>query len=186
MIPVTDLRAGIVFKDSQGVWEVSEYKHIKMGRGGATIRIKVKNLKTGATLEKTYNSGQRVEDTQVTKKKGQYLYSDAQNAVFMDSATFEQFSLSKQVLAGKEVFLKEGETYDLLVVDDQVISVELPKLVVLAVAETGPGVRGDTVSNVYKPATLENGLVLKVPLFINQGDKVKVDTRTQEYVERVK
>jgi len=186
MISVTDLRAGIVFKDSQGVWEVTSYKHIKIGRGGATIRIKAKNLKTGTTLEKTFNSGQRVEDVEVAKKKGQYLYSDAQNAVFMDPATFEQFGLAKQVLAGKEVFLKKGETYDLVVVDDQVISVELPKLVVLTVSETGPGVRGDTVSNVYKPATLENGLVLKVPLFINQGDKVKVDTRTQEYVERVK
>ena len=186
MIPVTDLRAGRVFKDSQGVWEVIEYKHIKVGRGGATIRVKAKNLKSGTSLEKTFNSGQRVEDVEVAKKKGQYLYSDAQNAVFMDPATFEQFGLAKQVLAGKEGFLKEGETYDLAVVDDQVISVEFPKLVVLTVAETGPGVKGDTVSNVYKDATLENGLKIKVPLFINVGDKVRVDTRSGEYVERVK
>ena len=186
MIPVTDLRAGTVFKDSQGVWEVSEYKHIKMGRGGATIRVKAKNLKTGSTLEKTFNSGQKVEDAEVTKKKGQFLYSDDQNVVFMDPETFEQFSLSKTAVEGKEVFLREGEVYSLLVAEDQVVSVEIPKLVALKVAETDPGVRGDTVSNVYKDAILENGLKIKVPLFIKQGDKVKVDTRTQEYVERVK
>ncbi|OGY22054.1 MAG: elongation factor P [Candidatus Woykebacteria bacterium GWA1_44_8] len=186
MISVTDLRAGIVFKDSQGVWEVSEYRHIKIGRGGATIRIKVKNLKTGATLEKTFNSGQRVEDVEVIKRKGQFLYSDANAVVFMDPGTFEQFSLAKGVLEGKEAFLQEGGTYNLLGVEDQVLAVELPKLVVLKVAETGPGVKGDTVSNAYKDAALENGLKIKVPLFVKSGDLIKVDTRSKEYVERVR
>jgi len=186
MIPVTDLRSGKVFKDSQGIWEVVSYKHTKMGRGTATIRVKAKNLKTASILEKTFTSGQKVEDIELSKKKGQFLYVDKDNLVFMDPETFEQFSFAKVSTAGKEIFLKESETYDLLVMGDAVFSVEIPKLVVLQVAETGPGVKGDTVSNVYKDATLENGLKIKVPLFINQGDKVKVDTRTLEYVERVK
>ena len=186
MIPVTDLRAGTVFKDSQGVWEVSEYKHIKMGRGGATIRVKAKNLKTGSTLEKTFNSGQKVEDAEVTKKKGQFLYSDEGNIVFMEPTTFEQFSLPKSAAGGKEKFLKEGDTYELSIADETILSLEIPKLVTLSVAETGPSVKGDTVSGASKDATLENELNVKVPLFIKTGDKIKLDTRTGEYVERVK
>jgi len=185
MISVTELRAGISFKDSQGVWEVISYRHVKMGRGSATIRVKVKNLKSGATLEKTFNSGQKVDDTEIDKKKGQYLYQDKANIIFMDPKTFEQFSLTRGVVAGKEKYLTEGETYELLVGDDQVFAVEIPKLVVLKVAEAGPGVKGDSVSSVTKDAVLENGLKVKVPLFISIGDKVRVDTRTGEYVERV-
>jgi len=186
MIPVTDLRAGTTFRDSQGIWEVISYRHVKMGRGSATIRVKVKNLETGATLEKTFNSGQKVEESELLKKKGQFLYSDADSIVFMDQKTYEQFNFPKKVAGGKEAFLKEGETYDLLLAEDQILSLEIPKLVVLKVAETGPGVKGDTVSNVYKPATLENGIIINVPLFIKSGDLIKVDTRTMEYVERVK
>lgn len=186
MIPVTGLRAGTVFRDPQGVWEVASYKHTKIGRGGATIRVKVKNLKNGSTLEKTFNSGQKVEDAEVEKKKGQFLYADTKNLVFMDPESFEQFSLPKGAADGKEIFLQEGKPYNLLVAEGDVISIDLPKLVVLKIAETGPGVKGDTVSNVYKQATLENGLVLNVPLFIKSGDSIKVDTRSKDYVERVK
>lgn len=186
MIPVTELRNGVAFKDSQGVWEVISYRHVKMGRGSATIRVKAKNLKTGATLEKTFTSGQKVDDLDLIKKKLQFLYGDAQNVVFMDPKTFEQFSLSKDAASGKEKYLKEGDEYELLTGDDQVFGIEIPKLVVMKVAETAPGVRGDTVSNVFKDANLENGAKVKVPLFIKIGDKVKIDSRTGEYVERVK
>ena len=186
MLNVTELRAGTVFRDSQGIWEVVTYKHTKMGRGSATIRVKVRNLKTGATVEKTFTSGQKVEELELVKKKGQFLYSDSSNVVFMDPATFEQFSLAKTSMGGKEKFLREGETYDIFVADGQVLSLEVPKLVVLKVAETGPGVKGDSVSSVTKDAVLENGLKVKVPLFVNNGDKIKVDTRISEYVERVK
>jgi elongation factor P len=186
MIPVTDLRSGTTFRDSQGMWEVIEYRHVKMGRGSATIRVKAKNLNTAATLEKTFTSGQKIQELELLKKKGQFLYADADSIVFMDQKTYEQFNFPKKVASGKEAFLKEGETYDLLLAEDQVLSVEIPKLVVLKVAETGPGVKGDTVSNVYKPATLENGIVINVPLFVKSDDLVKVDTRTMGYVERVR
>jgi len=186
MIPVTELRSGAVFKDSQGIWEVISYKHVKMGRGSATIRVKVKNLKSANIIEKTFTSGQKVEDIQVSKKKGQFLYINNQEAVFMDPVVFEQFSMPKNILGSQSAFLKEGEIYDLASIDDQVISAAIPNLVVLKVAETNPGVKGNSVSNVFKDAILENGLKVKVPLFINQGDKIKVDTRSFEYVERIR
>src|SRR3990167_5385105 len=186
MIPVTELRSGAAFKDPQGLWEVVSYKHTKMGRGSATIKVKARNLSTGTLVEKTFTSGQRVEDIDITKKKGQFLYVDKETIAFMDPVTFEQFSLPKTVAVGKVNFLKEGETYDLAVAEDQVLSVTIPKLIVLKVTETGPGVKGDSVSAVTKDAVLENGLRVKVPLFINIGDKLKIDTRNGEYVERVK
>src|SRR4030066_2571672 len=117
MINVTELRAGTTFKDSQGIWEVIKYSHTKMGRGSANIRVKVKNLKTGTSLEKTFTSGQKVEDLALSKKKGQFLYSDADRMVFMDPASFEQFDLPKSLSGGKEKFLKTGESYDLLVAE---------------------------------------------------------------------
>ena len=186
MLNVTELRAGTTFKDSQGIWEVVSYKHTKMGRGAANIRVKAKNLKTGTTIEKTYTSGQKVEEMELSKKKGQFLYADAENIVFMEPATFEQFSFPKTTASGKEKFLKEGESYDIFVAEEQVLSVEIPKLVTLAISETGPSVKGDTVSGASKDANLENGLKVKVPLFIKTGDKIKVDTRSGEYVERTK
>jgi len=186
MLNVTELRAGTTFKDSQGIWEVVSYKHTKMGRGAANIRVKVNNLKSGATIEKTFTSGQKVEELKLSKKKGQFLYVDEESIVFMDPISFEQFSLPKAAAGGGEKYLKEEGIYEILVAEEQVLNVEIPKLVTLAVAETGPSVKGDTVSGASKDATLENGLMVKVPLFINTGDKVKVDTRNNEYIERVK
>ncbi|OGY25310.1 MAG: elongation factor P [Candidatus Woykebacteria bacterium RBG_16_43_9] len=186
MLNVNELRAGTTFKDSQGIWEVVTYRHTKMGRGRATIRVKVKNFKTGSTIEKTFTSGQKVDEADISKIKGQFLYSNANDIVFMDNTNFEQFSLSKSVAGGKEMFLKEGDIYDLLAAGDQVLSVDIPKLVTIKVADTGSAVKGDSVSSVTKDAVLENGLKIKVPLFINVGDKIKIDSRTGEYVERVK
>ena len=186
MIPVTNLRNGVAFSDPQGLWEVIDYRHVKMGRGSATIRVKVRNLKTDSVIEKTFNSGQKVEDIEIEKKKGQFLYSDASEIVFMDPATFEQFTLPKTAAGGKEKFLREGQEYDIQVTGDSALGIEIPKIIVLEVAETAPGVKGDTVSAATKEAVLENGLRIKVPLFVNQGDKLKIDTRTNDYVERVK
>ena len=186
MISVTDLKNGTVFKDAQGMWEVVDYKHIKMGRGGATIRVKSRNLISSATIEKTFSSGQKVDDLSVARKKSQFLYADAGHLVFMDAVTFEQYSLPRVIAAAKESFLREGQEYELMIAEDKVLGIVIPNHVVLAISETAPGVRGDTVSNVFKDAVLENSLKVKVPLFINEGDKVKIDTRTNEYVERVK
>lgn len=186
MIPVTNLRSGVAFSDPQGFWEVISYRHVKMGRGNAIIRVKARNLKTGLVIEKTFASGQKVEELEIEKREGQFLYLGSAEAVFMDPATFEQFTLPKSVAGDKEKFLKEGQVYNIQAVGDNILGIEIPKTVVLKVKETGPGVKGDTASSATKEAILENNLRIKVPLFVKQGDKIKVDTRTHEYVERVK
>jgi elongation factor P len=186
MINVNDLRAGTTFQEDKNIFEVLDFSHTKMGRGTATIRVKVKNLKTGATTEKTFISGARVEEADLDKVEAQFLYKDTQSATFMNPTTYDQFSINISVLEGREKYLKEGENYSLLTFDDQILSVEMPRTVVLKIVEAPPGVRGDTVSNVYKDAIVENGVKVKVPLFINEGDSVKIDTRSGEYIERVK
>lgn len=186
MLNVNDLRAGTTFQEDGNVFEVLDFSHTKMGRGTATIRVKVRNLKTGSTTEKTFISGARVEEADLDEKKGQYLYKDNSEATFMDPLSYDQFTVPVSFLAGQEKFLKEGESYTLNTFQGQVLSVEMPRTAVLKVVEAPPGIRGNTVSNVYKDVTMENGMVTKVPLFINEGDLVKIDTRSGEYVERVK
>jgi len=192
MIPVTNLRAGTVFQENGQPFLVLKYEHTKLGRGTATIKLKIKNLKSKIIREKTFISGARVEEAEVEKREMQFLFEassskfQAPNFVFMDPKTFEQVEAGKEILEGKEGFLKEGEVVQILFFEGEPVSVELPLSLVLEVKETGPGVRGDSATNIFKPATLENGLVVKVPLFVKVGDKVKIDTRTGEYVERVK
>ncbi len=186
MINVNDLRAGAAFQEEGNLFEALEYSHTKMGRGTATIRIKARNLRTGAITDKTFISGARVEDAQLDKINGQFLYSDEASSSFMDPVTFEQFTIPLRILTGSEKYLQEGKEYQLLAFGDEVLKVDLPRTVELKVVDSPPGVRGDTVSNVYKAAKLENGLEVKVPLFINEGDIVKVDTRSGEYMERVR
>lgn len=186
MLNVNDLRSGATFQEEDNLFEVLEYSHTKMGRGTATIRVKVKNLKSGSTTEKTFISGARVEEADLDKKDGQFLYKDETNSTFMDPVTFDQFSVPNRILEGGEKYLQEGSSYSLLVFKDQILKVDLPRTIELKVVESPPGIRGDTVSNVYKSAELENGLEAKVPLFINQGDVVKIDTRSGDYIERVK
>ena len=134
----------------------------------------------------SFTSGAKLEEVDTEKKKLQYLYSDPENLVFMDPKTYEQFPIKTTLAGEKDKFLKEGEFYELLTSEGSVLSINLPKLMEFKITETGPGVKGDTVSNVYKPATLEGGIEIKVPLFINTDDTVRVDTRTNAYVERVK
>lgn len=186
VINVNDLRAGAAFLENGNLWEVLEYSHTKMGRGTATIRVKVRNLKTGTNTEKTFISGAKVEEADLEKQTGQFLYKDSLHSDFMDPDTFEQFKVLTSILAGDGKFLQEGKEYSLLTFKGEVLKVDIPRTVDLKVVDSPPGVKGDTVSNVYKSAKLENGLEVKVPLFINEGDTVKVDTRSSEYVERVK
>jgi len=186
MLNVTDLRAGTAFKEQGNLWEVQSYQHTKMGRGSANIKIRARNLRTGAVVEKSFMSGARVEEAEVEKKKAQFLYADAGSANFMDTATFDQFSLAAKLVANELKFLKEGESYDLLVAEGEILGVELPRNIVLRVIETDPGVKGNSVSNAYKRARLENNLETQVPLFIKEGEAVKIDTRSGEYLERVK
>lgn len=193
MIPVTELRSGATFQISGIPYQVTKYEHVKVGRGNATIRITARNLRTGGSEEKTFNSGATVEPILTTKRQLQYLYEDPTSVFFMDPKTYEQVEIGKKVLGDTVSFLQEGQSVNVLFWSfdgaqdkDEALSVDIPPSVVLAVAETGPGVKGNSATNIYKPATLENGLTVKVPLFINIGDKVKVDTRSGDYVERVK
>ncbi|MCL5411698.1 MAG: elongation factor P [Patescibacteria group bacterium] len=186
MIPVTDLRAGAVFEQDGQLWQVIHYEHIKMGRGSATIKVKVKNVRSGTMTEKSFISGNKVEEAQLEHRKVQYLYKNGDEFIFMDNSNFEQLPLKVSQLGGQEKFLKEGIEGDLLAYENQPLGLDLPRSLNFKVSETGPSVKGNSVSNIYKPATLENGLTVSVPLFINEGDRIKIDTRTGEYVERIR
>lgn len=186
MLNATELRNGTVFKDENQIYQVINYEHIKTGRGSGNIKVKVRNLKTGSIVERSFITGARVEEAAVEKRKAQYLYQDGEAFYFMDPESFEQFPLSTEILGSAAKYLKEGLEVTLLVLDDQALTIELPNSIVYQITETGPGEKGNTVSNVYKDAVLDNGLVVKVPMFMKVGEKIKVDTRSAEYVERVK
>jgi elongation factor P len=183
MISVTELRAGTVFEDSGNIFIVQSYEHIKMGRGSANIKVKVKNIKTGATTEKGYINGAKVNPVIVLKREMQYLYKDGESAYFMDGKTFEQIAVPLRLIDGDE-YLKEGMNFSVSFLDDDPLSVDFPPKMELLVSETGPGYKGNSTSNLYKDAILENGLKTRVPLFIEIGDKIKIDTRTGAYTQK--
>jgi len=161
------------------------FQHVKPGKGGAFVRTKVKNLRTGRQLDKTFRSGEKVEEADVEDHKMQYLYQDGEDLVFMDSETYDQMHLSREVIGEAVKFLKENMEISVILYEGQPINVELPAFVIAEIKKTDPGVKGDTASGATKPATLETGAVVQVPLFIKEGENVRVDTRTGEYVERV-
>lgn len=183
---VNELRNGAFIKEGKDIFSVVTYEHMKTGRGSGNIKLKVKNLRTGAVLEKSYITGAKVEEANVEKKKTQYLYRDGDIYSFMDPVSFEQFTVTSTVLGDQAKYLKDGLDVILIVSDEEVLGLELPISLVYTIAETGPGEKGNTVSNVFKEAILDNGLVVKVPMFMDAGEKVKVDTRSGAYVERVK
>lgn len=183
MISVNDLRNGAIYEDSGNLLQVLSFEHIKMGRGSATIKVKVKNLRTGSISEKSFINGQKVQDVQVVKKEMQYLYQDGESIYFMEPTTFEQIAIPLRIIP-EAAFLKEGESYPISFKGDEALSVIIPPKVELKVTETAPGVKGNSASNVFKDAVLENGMTAKVPLFIDVGDKIRVDTRTGQYTER--
>ncbi|MGE5263354.1 MAG: elongation factor P [Acidobacteriota bacterium] len=186
MIGVQDLRKGTTFIDDDGnLYRVLEYQHVKQGRGNATIKTKLRNVKTGSTIDKNFQSGGRVQDVRLDHHTVQYLYNDGETYFFMDTETYEQPALSKDLLGESAQFLKENIVAELMTYEGQPIEVELPTTVDLKVAETAPGFKGDTASGGGKPATLETGVVITVPFFVNVGDTVRVDTRDGTYVTRV-
>lgn len=184
MITATDLKNGTTFLDSDKPYKVVRYNHIKMGRGGATVRVMARNLETGELSELTYDAGNKIDEITTSKKRMQYLYKDRENAFFMNPINYEQTEIDLGVLGDLVMFIKEGSEVDVLFWEDRALSVDIAPKVVLEVVETDPGVRGNSATNIYKPARLENGLTLKVPLFIKVGDKIRVDTRSTEYIER--
>lgn len=186
MISVTNLRTGTAFEDEGQIYQVLSYEHLKLGRGSANVKVKVKNLKTGAITEKSFISGAKVQEVSLKKLKVQYLYQDNLGGHFMDTKTFEQFAIGRQKLGDRLKFLKEGMEVDLLFYEEEPLFCFLPLKIEFKVGETGPDIRGNSATNIFKEAILENGLKVKVPLFIKAGDRVLVDTQTGEYVERVK
>ncbi len=185
MIPVPQLRRGVTFEVDGQIWKVLEYDHYKPGRGNAIIRTRLRNLRTGATVNRTFLSGDRVQDIRLDHRTVQYLYNDGELYYFMDVETFEQPALHKEVLEDVIPYLKEGTTLEIQFYEGEPIDIELPITVDLKVIEAPPGFAGDTATGATKEVVLETGLKLQVPLFINEGDIVRVDTRTGEYLTRV-
>lgn len=180
---VQDLKAGATWMEDGNLFRVISYEHIKMGRGSATIKVKARNVRSGAVVEKGYTNGAQVNAVSVDKKDYQFLYKDADTAYFMNPTTFEQVEAPLNVVEGYQ-YLQEGKNATLEFYEDEVLGVVLPPKVTLKVAETDPGVKGNSASNMYKDATLENGINTRVPLFINIGDSVIVDTRDGSYTKR--
>ncbi len=184
-IDTSEFQTGLCIKVDNEIYTIVWFQHHKPGKGGAVMRTKLKNLRTGSIIERTFKSGEKFEQVDLIRKKKQYMYQAGDNLVFMDMETFEEIHIPKDKIGDAVKFLKEGVEVEGLYLNDEFLGIELPITVDLKVVGTVPGIRGDSVSNVMKPATLETGVEILVPLFINEGDIVKVDTRTGEYVERV-
>ncbi len=185
MATTADFRNGMIISLGGELYTVVEFLHVKPGKGGAFVRTKLKRISDGSVLERTFRAGERVEEVRVEKRQMQYLYQGEGFYYFMDSTTYDQIPISDAVLGAERSFLKEGSEVTVLTCDGKTIGVELPIFVELEVVETEPGLKGDTVSGGSKPARLETGAMIQVPLFVQRGDKVKVDTRVGNYIERV-
>ena len=184
MISAGDFRNGLCFEMDDQVYQVVEFQHVKPGKGAAFVRTKYKNVKTGSVVERSFNPNEKFEQAQLTRQDMQYVYSDGDLYYFMDQETYEQTPIHQDKIGDGIKFLKEEMVCKVVSYKGDIFQVELPITVVLEITECEPGVKGDTANNASKYATLETGAVVKVPLFVNQGEKIKVDTRTGEYLER--
>lgn len=183
----TDIRNGIVLRYNNDLYQVVEWQHVSPGKGRAFVRVKFKGVTNGKVFEEKLRSGESIDIVRVVSRPMQYLYQDGASFIFMDNETFEQVPVATSLIGDNARFLKDNETVDFISDDetDTLLNVELPTFVTLAVTETATAVRGDTATDVSKPATLETGAVINVPSFINEGDRLKIDTRTGTYIERV-
>jgi len=184
MIDVNKLKVGVAFEEDNQPWRVLKYDFTKMGRGNATIKIKARNLVTGAIVTKSYISGSRVDSISLEKKHLQYLYEDGEKLYFMDPISFEQSELAKEIVGNDTEYLIAGDKVWVLFWDDKVLGVDLPAAVIMKVVEAEPAVKGNSVSNVFKEAILESGKKVQVPLFIKPGDEIKINTETGSYIAR--
>jgi len=183
-VSTNDLKNGMTLDLPEGLYGVVEFQHVKPGKGGAFVRTKLKNVRTGAVIERTYRADEKLEQAVIDKREMQYLYLDGDQYVFMDNQSYDQLPTPRGSLGDAANYLKEGDSAVLQMYDGEIVGVDLPAAVELSVTETEPGLQGDRVSGARKPATLETGLVVQVPLFVNTGDRVKVDTRSGEYLTR--
>jgi elongation factor P len=184
VVTTNDLKNGMCLDLPEGLMQVAEFQHVKPGKGGAFVRTTLKNVRTGQTIDKTFRAGEKVEQVKIDRREWQYLYRDGTDYVFMDQESYEQMNVAPQVLGEATKYLIEQATATLMMYGDEIVGVELPPSVELDVAESEPGLQGDRSTGGTKPATLETGYVVQVPLFINTGEKVKVDTRTGDYMSR--
>ena len=184
MASTADIRNGVVLNIDGQLWNVVEFQHVKPGKGGAFVRTKLKSLGSGSVVDKTFRAGEKFERIRTENKNMQYLYDADDEVVFMDEDTYEQLSLPREAVDDALPFMQPSTSWQVLFVGGEPTGVDLPASVVLEVTDTEPGVKGDTVSNVTKPATLETGAVVQVPLFVNVGDKIKVDPRESRYISR--
>lgn len=186
MIPVTDLRSGVVFTDGKDIFAVISYQHKKLGRGAANIKVRVKDLRKDTTMEKNFLSGAKVQEVSIDKRQAQFLYQQRNDFVFMDSETFDSLIFPKEKLANYCQFFTAGMEVSLLLYQNELISIDLPTKMEFTVKETTPMIKGNTVTNIFKDAYLDNNLKVKVPLFIRTGDRVIIDTKKGEYVGKVR
>lgn len=186
MATTSDFRPGMTIRMDGDLWTVVEFQHVNPGNWRAFVRAKLKSLKSGKVIETRFRAGEAVEQIRIETKEFQYLYHDGAGYVFMDKETFDQISIDEAVLGEGAHFLKESETVEIAFNGTDIVAIEIPITVELRVVETVPGVRGDTATGAQKPAKMETGAMVNVPLFINEGDLIKVDTRTGHYIERVK
>ncbi|MFN2432461.1 MAG: elongation factor P [Gemmatimonadota bacterium] len=185
MASTADFRNGLVLRYEGALFQIVYFQHVKPGKGGAFVRTKLKNILSGAVIDRTFRAGERVEDVRLERRPLQYLYSSDGIYYFMDGGTFEQYPVSAATVEAQTKFLKETTVVDALFHEGRILLIELPNFIELEVSQTDPGLRGDTATGGTKPATLETGAVVQVPLFINTGDRIRVDTRTEQYLERV-
>jgi len=181
-----DIKNGLVIELDKQLFTIVEFLHVKPGKGGAFVRTKLKNVITGRVLDRTFRSGEKIEVVKLEDRGMQYLYSEEDSYIFMDQETFDQINIPGEVLGDDAKFMKEGEIIKVYLHEDKPIITELPNFINLKIVECEPGLKGDTVSNVTKPATLETGAVVQVPLFIEEGEVIRVDIRTGQYLERAK
>jgi elongation factor P len=184
MIDTGELRKGIIIQLDNDLMRIIDYQHVKQGRGSAFVRLSMRNLRSGSTTSQTFQAGTKFPLVRLERQRAQYLYPEDGSYHFMDVDSFEQFSLNRETLGEALNYIRENDTIELLTFDGKPIDIEIPITVTLQVTQTDPGLRGDTATGGTKPATLETGVVVNVPLFVNEGDVLKIDTRTGQYIER--
>lgn len=184
MYSTTDFRKGLKIEIDGVPYDIIDFQHFKPGKGGAMVRTKLRNILNGRVIDNTFRSGEKVERPNLESRDMQFLYHEGSELIFMDLTNYEQLHMSEDVTNGKFEFLKDGQQCRVLLYNEKPIDIDIPLTLILEVIETETAIKGDTVSNVTKPAKLETGVVIQVPIFINIGDRIKVDTRTKEYISR--
>ena len=184
MISTNEFKTNVTVTIDGDAWQVVEFQHVKPGKGAAFVRAKMRNLCTGAVIERTFNAGERLPEAHIDRRDMQYLYLDGEKYVFMDNENYEQMELTKEQIGSGINFLKENMPVKVVVYETRILGVELPNTVELTVVKTDPGIRGDTATGGSKPAPMDTGYVVKVPLFINEGDVLQIDTRSGDYIAR--